>query len=224
MKPAPPSARSPDSLLSRHVRTCAEIVPGVHRLGFEPTGPFRAGQVVAVRTAGVEGPRLYSLISGERSAEFEILYDVKPEGSLTPRLAALRPGDPLEVSTPFGEFLRGKGPAWCLAAGTGIAPFWSMLRSGQLDDAGVVHSARTASRFYGADEFRALGARYVRCCSREAGTGMFHGRLTDWLAQTPLPEHTRFMLCGSAEFIVAVREHLLSRTVPLARIQSEIYF
>lgn len=224
MKAAPSSSGPSFSLLHRRVRTCAEIIPGVHRLGFEPTGPFRAGQVVAVRTAGVEGPRLYSLISGEPSADFEILYDVHPEGSLTPRLAALRPGDALEVSAPFGEFLRGAGPVWCLAAGTGIAPFWSMLRSGQLDDALVAHSARGGSRFYGSGEFCALGARYVRCCSREAGAGFFHGRLTDWLAGVPLPGHTRFMVCGSAEFSVAVREQLLSRNIPLARIQSEIYF
>ncbi len=78
-----------------------------------------------------DGPRsLYSICSGEQDEEVWILYNVIEEGYLTPRLSDLEPGDTLWITEPRGEFICNEEPAVWIASGTGIAPFYSMLRSG----------------------------------------------------------------------------------------------
>jgi ferredoxin--NADP+ reductase len=214
-------ALTPTRVLSRR-----EISPGVHVVALERKADFKPGQIVAVTRDPDLPPRLYSLASGAAEPMFEILFDRKPGGELTPWLAGVEPGDAVWISAPFGGFLGDATPAWWIAAGTGIAPFVSMLKSGLAPGKTLVHGARTPSEFFFQSEFSAaLGDRYIRCCSGGAGPGLHHGRLTSWLAGQPvLPEDVRFMLCGSSEMVVAVRELLLEKRVTYDRLSAEIYF
>ncbi len=201
-----------------------EICSGVVVLRFERRHDFQAGQVLGVTLDRHLPPRLYSLCSGTGDPDAEILFNIKPDGVLTPRLATCRPGDTLLVTPPSGNFTGMDPQAWWIAAGTGIAPYRSMLRSGQTPGM-LVHGGRTADRFYFADEMlEAFGTRYVRCCSQGAGEGLFAGRLTQWLREGPLPPDRQYCLCGSAEMVVEVREILLANGITLDRIVSEIYF
>ena len=208
------------------VRAIREISPGVFILSLPPGATFRPGQVVAVTVDWAIPPRLFSLCNGTGDADWQILFDVKPGGLLSPRLAALRAGDPLLVSAPFGSFACGTQGDWWIAAGTGIAPFRAMLRAGLGADMRLIHGSRTPDRFYFEDEFLPLlGPRYVRCCSGAAGEGLYHGRLTAWLRDIPLPQApTLFCLCGSPEMVVDVRDILIARGITIASIRSEIYF
>ena len=203
-----------------------EIVPGVHVVSVERHMHFRAGQVIALARAPDSTPRLYSIASGTAEQRLDILFDSKPDGELTPWLARVEPGAVVFVSAPFGEFLGDHAPAWWIGAGTGIAPFVSMLRSGLAAGKTVVHGARSPEGFFFQDVFAAtLGDRYVRCCSRGKGPGLVPGRLTDWLAaQSALPVNVRYMLCGSTQMVVAVRDLLLEKHVPYGNIIAEIYF
>ncbi|MBK9292150.1 MAG: oxidoreductase [Bacteroidetes bacterium] len=203
----------------------AELSPGVFVLSFPAQGSFLPGQVVGISVDGLP-PRLYSIASAPDDAHLELLFNVKPDGQLTPRLAGLKPGDTVQLSAPFGAFLGDDHPAWWIAAGTGIAPFRSMTRAGLSHNKMLIHGGRTVNSFYFENEITAaLGVRYVRCCSQETGPGLYPGRLTRWLAEQPEYDSSQnYYLCGSAEMVVEVRDLLISRGVPIDRILSEIYF
>lgn len=202
-----------------------EISPGVFILHIAYHTRFLPGQVVGLSLAGLP-PRLYSIASGIDDNGIELLFNVNPEGELTPRLAALMPGDTLNISAPFGAFLGDDKPAWWIAAGTGIAPYRAMLRSGLGQNKVLIHGGRTADSFYFQQEMsQAFGSRYVRCCSQETGEGLYSGRLTKWLEeQAGFDPALQYYLCGSAEMVVEVRDILIGGGVPFERIMSEIYF
>jgi len=185
---------------------------------------FLAGQVVALGLEARGEQRLYSLATGSDEPEAGVLFNLVPDGWLTPRLAALRPGDPLFVSQPFGSFVGTAGPAVWIANGTGVAPFLSMLGSGQGREKLLIHGARTADRFYGQTAASVLNSGYVRCASADTGEGLFPGRLTSYLDSRSWPADRPYYLCGSAAMIVETRDILIRRGVPYQQILSEVYF
>ena len=203
-----------------------KITPHVSLLSFKRQWSFLAGQNVGIAINIGDNPRMYSLSGGTEAKDGEIIFDVRPEGTLTPRLNEIRPGDKLLVSEPFGEFTGSKKPAWWIATGTGIAPFASMLRSGFSQHKKLIHGGSFSDSFYFEEEFKAaLGDNYIRCCSKETGEGLFSGRVTDWLTQQKdIPIDITYYLCGKADMIVEVRDFLISKLVPFENIQSEIFF
>ncbi|MCK7535263.1 MAG: hypothetical protein MZV63_31880 [Marinilabiliales bacterium] len=138
----------------------------------------------------------------------QVLFNVVKEGRLTPSLSDLKRGDALWTSAGFGG-LPVLGKAWWIAQGTGIAPFVSMFRSGQMENKVLVHGGRDADSFYYSDEFLpVLGDQYIRCSSREQAPGLFHGRVTDYLRSVPeLPADAKVLSlrkfgdgCGDARY------------------------
>jgi ferredoxin/flavodoxin---NADP+ reductase len=217
--------RAPSDLRPLTVAANEQVVPGIFRIAFPRTFDFIPGQLVAL-TVGPEVPvRFYSIASGKDDPRVEILYDLVPEGLLTPRLARLSPGDTLLVSPPFGRFIDGEGPACWVAAGTGAAPFISMLRSGPAEGKVLVQGSRTVAGLLERGLFSdALGGRYFPCCSRETAEGIFAGRTTEWLATQPLPAVSRYLLCGSSRMVVDARDVIIGKGAPFASILGEIYF
>lgn len=203
-----------------------EIAEKVYILEYDRFFDFEAGQIVKLAWPGQDKPRLYSIASGEKDSKIQILFNVVGDGYLTPLMAGLRPGNTLLSSKALGKFTGTEGPAWWIAQGTGIAPFASMFRSGQTGSKKLIHGGRSIRTFYFQDEFMAkMGTDYVRCSSREAGEGLFPGRVTDYIRQfKELPADSLYYLCGSAEMVVETRDLLIERKVPFSRIVSEIYF
>lgn len=191
---------------------------------------FEPGQFVNV-TLDTEGDRLkrsYSLASipGER---LELLLVRVEDGALTPRLYALKEGDPIYVDDkPQGFFTLSEVPSardlWLVASGTGIAPFISMLRADTIrrrfQNIVLVHGSRTASAL----AFRPLirswidrgdSLRYLAAVTRESPPNhdrptMLHGRITETLANGQLEqaanlelciEHSHVMLCGNPAMV-----------------------
>jgi ferredoxin-NADP reductase len=203
-----------------------EIAPGIFTIQTEKKFDFIPGQVVAIALSPTEEPRLYSIASGSKSGHIRVLFDINPDGFLTPQLAALTPGDLVFMSQPFGRFLGTQEPAWWIATGTGVAPFISMAESGLGKNKKLIHGARTPNEFWFSEFFSTvLNDNYIRFATRETGHGIQSGRLTQWLkTQNNLPNNIKYYLCGNANMVVDVRDILVSKGIPYDNIIAEIYF
>ena len=213
-------------LKSTPVLSNIEIAPAVFILSFKRDFTFKAGQVLGLGLSSNDDPRLYSIASGETDEQIRILYNIKPGGQLTPNLAHLAPGDPLWITPPFGNYEGSEEPAWWIAAGTGIAPFVSMYRSGIGHNKILVHGGRTLESFYFSEELiNAFGIRYIRCCSQQQSKDVYPGRVTQFLQQQEnIPANQKYYLCGSAEMVVECREILMNKGISFNNIVAEIYF
>jgi ferredoxin--NADP+ reductase len=207
------------------VKKNIEIAPGVYAISFKRDFDFIPGQVIKITNDNSVPPRMYSIASGAKDPDIQLIYDVKPEGQLTNLLKDLRGGDKLLVSPPIGNFTCKEGKAWWIATGTGIAPFYSMLRSGRTKNITLLHGIRKPENAFFKEEFSALEGGYYPCCSSKQTDGMFKGRVTEFLKhRETIPVDASFYLCGSAEMVVDVRDLLIERKVPFGNIYSEIYF
>ncbi len=203
-----------------------EISEGVFVISWHRTRDFVPGQVVKITLTPEIPPRIYSICSSNSDPEMRVLFNVKEDGLLTPRLAAAIPGDKIMVSKPYGSFRTTREDAWWIATGTGLAPFYSMFQSGLGENKRLIHGVRKLSQFYFEDELDwAMGDRYIRCCSQESACNIFPGRVTDFLRNEPsLPPGNKYYLCGKALMVVEVRDLLIERGVPYGDILAEIYF
>ena len=202
------------------------IAEGAYLLSFKRSFLFLPGQVLELTLSLDEDPRYYSIASSSLSDTIEILFDIKPEGSLSPRLAVLAAGDIIYHSLPSGCFLSTDEPAVWIAAGTGIAPFRSMLLSGLNPATQLIYGARRKENLYFHDDLvKVFGKQYIPCCSREKVSGAYYGRITQFLMEMPViyPDKL-YYLCGSAEMVVDSREILLEKGIPYGNIIAEIYF
>ena len=194
-------------------------------ISFKRDFDFIPGQVIKIAADKTHAPRIYSICSGFPENEISILFNIKEEGFLTPKLASFIPGDKILVSKPFGSFLGTREPAWWIATGTGIAPFYSMIKSGLSINKRLIFGVRKHNQFYFDDELdQALGTNYIRCCSGEPACDVFFGRVTGYLSEIEEFPDVTYFLCGSALMVVEVRDLLISRGIPFAKIISEIYF
>lgn len=213
-------------LYPKQIVAVQAVASDVYVLSFKRDFSFSAGQVVAIDLVSDGQPRLYSIASGEKDEYVDILFDEKPDGNLTPRLSQLKNGDFIYVSDPFGTFTSENHEAYWIAAGTGVAPFVSMIRSGLSSHKILVHGGRMNENFYFSPIIeQIMGKNYVRCSSQLADTQHYKGRLTEWLkTEASLPIHYHYYLCGSPEMVVQVRDILIERNIPFKNIVSETYF
>jgi len=202
-----------------------EISPGVHLISFRRNFDFIPGQVIKIGIDEEHLPRIYSICSGNHENEMRILFNIKEDGFLTPKLASFIPGEKILTSKPYGSFLGTKEPAWWIATGTGIAPFYSMFRSGCFENKKLIHGVSYLNQFYFEDEWEwSLGENYIRCCSRESSCDVFSGRVTQFLSEmNDLPD-VRYYICGKAMAVVEVRDLLIEKGIFYENIIAEIYF
>lgn len=203
-----------------------ELSPGVHLISWKRNHEFEPGMVVKLTVNNEIVPRIYSICSGNKEDEIRVLFHIKEDGLLTPRLARMSEGMKIGVTEPYGSFLDRNKPAWWIATGTGIAPFYSMFRSGIAENRTLIHGVRSLRQFYFEDELEhSLGNRYIRCCAHESSEDVYPGRVTTYLDQIEeLPADIYYYLCGKAIMVVEVRDLLIARGIPYEHILSEIYF
>jgi ferredoxin--NADP+ reductase len=204
-----------------------KITDSIAILKFKRSFTFKAGQVIEITTDLKRiPPRMYSILSSEENEDIEILYKIVPEGELTPKLGLLESGDKIFISGPTGKFISTIDRAWFIAAGTGIAPFISMIFSGYHNNKKLIHGSRNRSGLVYFEKLTGtLSENYIPCCSAETGSDLYPGRLTDYLkGLTGLPENIKYYICGSAEMVVDTRDLLVDKGVPFQNILSEIYF
>ncbi len=208
------------------IHTLEEIAKDVFVVSFERKEEFIPGQMLAIALKPQDQPRLYSIASGLKDDNYRILFNVQHQGYLTPKLAQVGVGDALFVSKPFGSFFGDKDQAVWIAAGTGIAPFIAMLKSGLAENKTLIHGGRAEDSFYFSSVFALLmKEKYIRCSSLLKEKGFYNGRITSYLKQiVNLDLGTKYYICGSSEFVVDVRDILIDRGVPYQQIIAEIYF
>lgn len=213
------------SLKNYKLKNNEEISPGVHVISFLRDFDFNPGQVLKIATDNDHPPRIYSVCSGNTEKEARILFNIKDDGFLTPKLAAMIPGEQIMVSKPYGSFLGTREKAWWIATGTGIAPFYSMIKSGLIEQKKLIHGVRYLNQFYFEDEMEeALDLNYVRCCSGESSCNTIPGRVTDYLnGLLNLPD-VKYYICGQALMVVEVRDLLIQKGIKFENIMAEIYF
>ncbi|MCB1906627.1 MAG: ferredoxin--NADP reductase [Rhodocyclaceae bacterium] len=190
-------------------------------------GNFQPGQFVrlGLEVDGEIVGRPYSLVNAPADPLLEIYFDVVPTGPLSPRLAALAPGDRVLVGTAaYGFLVLSEMPAgselWLIASGTGIGPFVSIVGDGTLwrhyDHLRLVHGVRHAAELAYAERLQAVtapagkGCRYLPLLSRESRAGTLSGRIPAAIADSRLqraaglsfdPARSRVMLCGNPAMV-----------------------
>lgn len=214
-----------ESLVEVALTNNLEISPGVYIISFKRFFDFIPGQVIKIGVDNDNPPRIYSICSGKNETEVSILFNVKDDGFLTPKLASMIPGDKIRVSKPYGSFLGTSEKAWWITTGTGIAPFYSMFKSGLVKNKTLIHGVRHLNQFYFEDELEwAMGKNYIRCCSQENSCDVIPGRVTEYLKNlNDLPD-VKYYICGQAIMVVEVRDLLIEKGIKFENILAEIYF
>ncbi len=179
--------------------------------------------------------RPYSFVNPPGTQPHEFYFNVLPDGPLSPRLAALAPGDPVwMLRNANGFFSIGEVPAadalWCLSTGTGIGPFLSILRSAdpweKFGRVVLVHAVRYAKDLSYPDTIAAIGAAhpgafaFVPIVSREPHREALAGRIPAAIADGRLEaraslalaaENSHVMLCGNPAMVDDAQKVLEAR-------------
>lgn len=157
--------------------------------------------------------------------DLEFYLVTVPDGKLSPRLAALKPGDEVQVvSEAAGFFVLDEVPdcetLWMLATGTAIGPYLSILQLGKdlerFKNMVLVHAARYAADLSYLPLMQELEKRYEgklriqTVVSRETAAGSLTGRLPALIESGELEsavglpinkETSHVMLCGNPQMV-----------------------
>ena len=179
--------------------------------------------------------RPYSFVNPPDARPHEFYFITVPAGPLTPRLAALEPGDPVWLlPRANGFFSIAEVPAadvlWCLATGTGIGPFLSILRTAEpwtkFRRIILVHAVRFAEELTYRDAIAAVAAAHpaaftaISVVSRDSHPGALAGRIPDLIRDGQLEaragaaltaEGAHAMLCGNPAMVEDTQKALEER-------------
>jgi len=207
---------------------------------------FEAGQYITIRKSlnGEELRRSYSLCTGEGSDSWAIAIKKVENGRFSSwAMSNLNPEDELEVMAPAGNFtLKEPDPTTvvCFAAGSGITPVLSHIRSLLNKDKGadirLFYGNRNFESIMFRDELEALKNKHLgqlsihHIFSREkTGIPILHGRI-DKAKCMELAKHLfetdntdAFLICGPNDMIFEVREALEEMGVPPSKIHFELF-
>ncbi len=186
---------------------------------------FKAGQFTMIGMADDDVLRAYSIASAPHEAHLEFLSIKVPGGPLTERLKDIQVGHQIEVGDrPTGTLvldnLKPGKRLWCVATGTGLAPFLSIIRDQQtferFEQVIVTHTVRTTQELAYGDLLTSLPITYYPTVTREPFETP--GRVTEridsgalWSDLNLSPwsiDEDRVMICGSPEFNKDLRSRL----------------
>jgi ferredoxin--NADP+ reductase len=208
-------------VVALHQRSSTGYALELEREGLD----FAPGQLVVLHGRNHFEDRSYTVCSGIHDEHLTVLFRLIPSGLLTPQLAALRPGDRIGVSGPYGEFvLRDPArPVFFFATGTGVAPFRAYARSFPGLRMTLVHGVRHTEDLFYREEFGVHDYRPCITLEPEAA-GVFHGRVTALARRMDFPPDSHFYLCGANEMIYEMQEILAERQVPRDHVFTEAYY
>lgn len=226
---------APGTLLDIHRVTDAVRILRIGR----PAGfAFVPGQHVKLGIPGA-GQNPYTIASAPDEPFLEFCIEQAPNGRVTPRLFALRPGDRVQLGAlAKGRFtlVANARVQLMVATVTGITPFLSMLRHAERRNAWpgtfvVLHGASFAGELAYRAELESLAARsagrvrYLPSVSRPAEPGNRGwqgdtGRVTELVASAiaTLGSTTGLQVyaCGNPDMVATVRAQMESQRIPVA--------
>jgi ferredoxin--NADP+ reductase len=206
-----------------------------------PEVTFSAGQFARLGLPAPAGSaeemlgRPYSFVNPPETAPHEFYFIVLPDGPLTPRLAALGPGDDVWLlRAANGFFSVGEIPPtdvlWCLATGTGIGPYLSILRTVEpwekFERVVLVHGVRYANELTYRDVIAQIAAghpgafSYVPMVTRDVHGDALSGRIPAAIDDGRLEaraglalnaENSHVMLCGNPAMVDDAQKSLIAR-------------
>jgi NAD(P)H-flavin reductase len=207
------------------------LSPAVLRLRLVPERPLRyqAGQHLLLwRDPALARPYSLASLPGE-DAFLEFHVDCARAGAFRDHVRQLRPGDRLRLSGLQGGALRYEGewqeaPLWLLAAGTGLAPLWAILREalrqGHAGPIRLLHLARAPNEHYLADPLQALARQHAHLQVEQLPTDAFDA----WLNRAARPPRgTRALLCGAPARVEALARALYLAGLPRSQLHAEAF-
>jgi ferredoxin--NADP+ reductase len=199
--------------------------------------PFSAGQFtrLALEIDGERVARPYSFVNPPDEQLLEVYFNEVLDGPLSPRLAALQPGDNIWVSAKANglftlEQIPDNKDLWMVATGTALGVYLSILRTQEswrrFNHMVLVHNVPTRDHLSYAEEISALQEthgdkfKYLPITSREHHPETLHGRVLATLEDGRLErqaeltlsaEESHVMLCGNINMIKEVSAKLDAR-------------
>jgi ferredoxin--NADP+ reductase len=199
--------------------------------------PFSAGQFtrLALEIDGERVARPYSFVNPPDEQLLEVYFNEVIDGPLSPRLAALQPGDNIWVSSKAnGLFTLDQIPdnkdLWMVATGTALGVYLSILRTQEswqrFNHLLLVHNVPTRDHLSYAEEISVLQEihgdrfKYLPITSREnhpetlSGRVLARledGRLEQQAGLTLSAEDSHVMLCGNINMIKEISAALEAR-------------
>lgn len=207
------------------------LSPRVLRLRLQPARAlrYRAGQHLLLWTAcGVARPYSLASLPGEDQA-LEFHLDCQHDGAFTRVARQLCPGDALRLGELRGGALHydpdwQARPLWLLAAGTGLAPLYGILREALRQEhrgtIRVMHVAHEPAEHYLAAELQALQARHPQV-QVELITA---AQLPAALAQLRLvSRQTHALLCGHPTTLDSMARRLYMAGLPRSQMLADVF-
>ena len=206
-----------------------------------PEVTFEAGQFARLALPAPPGSREemlgrpYSFVNSPLSAPHEFYFIIVPGGPLSPRLASLQPDAPVwMLPRANGFFTVAELPQtdvlWCLATGTGVGPFLSILRTpdpwARFSRCVLVHAVRHAEELTYQEAIGGIAAAhsgafsYIPFVSREKHPVALPGRIPAAIADGSLelragaaltPDNAHAMLCGNPAMVDDTQQALAAR-------------
>ncbi len=226
---------TPIRTVTTRVEAVDELTSDIRRLhlSVQDDEPFifKPGQYVDIHVPGHEGEHRSFSMANTNPGELEFMIKLYPGGRFSGLLAdgAVKPGDELTVTGPYGVFtLRSSSPRRLLfiGGGAGMAPILSLLRS--LSEAGgdreatYYYGARTEADLFHLQELSGLPCGFVPACSEDSnGWAGEAGLITDVVdrLEGDVTEVDAYV-CGPPPMVEAAIALLERRGVP----EAHIYF
>ena len=215
--------------LAARVDSLAWLDGSVLRLRLLPERPLRyqAGQHLLLWTAtGVARPYSLASLPGE-DCWLEFHIDCSRPGAFCDIARQLRPGDLLRLGELHGGALHYE-PDWCerplllLAAGTGLAPLWSLLREslrqGHRGPISLLHSCRDGH--YLKEPLQALARAHANLRLQWIGAAERDRMLGEL---RPASRRDIALLCGSSSFVEACARRLYLAGLPRGQIFGDAF-
>lgn len=216
--------------LDAELTACDWLSPGVLRVRLRPERPLRyqSGQHLLLYSGTIARP--YSIASLAQQDDFlEFHLDCRRPGAFIDRARAFQAGDHLRLGELRGGALH-YDPDWqarpllLLAAGTGLAPLWGVLREALRQEhqgaIRVVHFVAEEGEHYLAEPLRALAAQYsqlhVELPSPALSDSLLNGlRLAS--------RHTQALVCGSPASVEKFSRRLFLAGLPRNQLLSDVF-
>ncbi len=204
--------------------------------------PFKAGQFarLQVEVENDEGElekfaNPYSLLNAPEEKYAEVYFNIVDGGKVSNGLAALKPGDTLEIAQPcVGFFVLSQIPEakhlWMMSTGTGIGPYLSMLKTTEAGERFekiiMVHAVPHANELCYADLIQSFADehpdkfQFIPIVSREDHQGALKGRIPVLIENGELEaragleiskENSHVMLCGNSGMLKDTKAVLKER-------------
>jgi len=185
-------------VIAAQVEGNARIAPDIYQLTLslpDAEEPARPGQFVNVYPADGAHllPRPIS-VCRQQGSLLTLVYRAVGDG--TRRMAVLRPGETLRVSSPLGNgyALPEHGHVLLVGGGVGVPPLLQTAHAAKAKGLSVTVALGYRDALFLKDEFAAASdALFI---ATEDGSAGFHGNVVQLLAREALSEETVVLACG----------------------------